>query len=271
MTISRKLTSFVAVAVVAGLSLSACGDKDDSAADKKTGSSGGGKSVTLTQANFSDVLTDSQAKAKSSHVDMSIGVGGQTVKAQGDVKVGSSIKDVSMAMTMTMDSREMEMRLVDQTFYMNMGQITDDKFVKIDLTDESNPIAKQYSRIMDQMDPASQLRQFKAAVKSFEKKGEPQTIDGVKAQPYVVTVDTSKLDAIKDLPAASRSQVPKTIVYTMYVGSDDLLRRMEFELAGAKTTMDYSKWGEPVDVQAPSPDEISDKDISELSGAPAAA
>ncbi len=271
MTISRKLTSLVAVALLTGLALSACGDKDDSAADTKTGSGGGGKAATLTQANFSDVLTASQAKAKTSHVDMSIAVGGQTVKAQGDVKVGSSIKDVSMAMTMVMDSKKMEMRLLDQTFYMNMGQLTEDKFVKIDLTDESNPIAQQYGKIMDQMDPASQLRQFKAAVKSFEKKGEPQTIDGVKAQPYVVTVDTSKLDAIKDLPAASRSQVPKTMVYTMYVGSDDLLRRMEFDMAGAKTTMDYSKWGEPVDIQAPSPAEISDKDISELSGAPAAA
>ncbi len=107
---------------------------------------------------------------------------------------------------------------------------------------------------MDQMDPAKPARQFKAAVKSFEKKGEPQTIDGVKAQPYVVTVDTSKIDAFKDLAGGRRAaRCPKTMVYTMYVGSDDLLRRMEFDMAGAKTTMDYSKWGEPVDIKAPSP------------------
>jgi hypothetical protein len=269
MTISRKLSSIAAVVLLAGLTLSACGDKDDSGDKSDAGSSGGGKTVELTQANFSQVLADSQAKAKSAHITMTLGMGGQTIKAQGDVEVGSTPADGAMAMTMDMgSSMKLDMRLVDQVFYMNMGQMTEGKYVKLDLTDDSSPIAKQYGQIMDQMDPAKQLEQFKDALKSFEKKGEPQTIDGVKAQPYVVTVDTTKIKAFKDLPAASASQIPDTIVYTMYVGPDDLPRRMEFELAGAKSTMDYTKWGEPVDIKAPAAGDISDKDLSQLGGTP---
>jgi hypothetical protein len=269
MTFSRKLSSLVAVVLLAGLSLSACGDKDDSAGDKAGSNSAGGGTAALTEANFSQVLGDSQTKAKSAHVEMTVGVSGQSIKAQGDVKVGSSPEDTAMTMTMDMgSSMNFEMRVVDQVFYMNMGKMSDDKFIKIDLTDDSNPFAKQYGEIMEQMDPAKQMEQFKDAVTSFEKKGEPQTIDGVKAQPYVVTVDTSKIKAFKDLPEASRSQVPDTIVYTMYIGPDNLLRRMEFELAGSKSTMDYSKWGEPVDIKAPPAGEISDKDFSGLGGMP---
>jgi hypothetical protein len=267
MTISRKLSSIAAVLLLAGMTLSACGDKDDPAADTSSSKPAAANGVTLTKANFTQVLADSQVKAKSAHVDMTIGVGGQSLKAQGDVAVGASPADGAMTMTMDMgSSMRLEMRLVDQVLYMNMGQATANKFVKVDLTDDSNPLTKQYGQIMDQMDPAKQIEQLKPAITSFEKKGAPKTLDGVKAQPYVVTVDTSKVKAFADLPAASKSQVPDTIVYTMYIGSDDLPRRMEFDLAGSKSTIDYSKWGEPVDIKAPAAGEISDKDPSALMG-----
>lgn len=278
MRISRKLCSLTAAALLVGLTLSACGDKDgdkkDDAAGDKTSSSSAASGTTLTKANFTKALSTSQAKAKSAHVDMTIDVGGQSVKAQGDVAVGSTVADSAMTMTMDMGSAmKVDMRLVDEALYINMGQMTQDKFVKVDLTDQSNPLAQQFGQLTDQMDPSKQLAELEEAVTSFEKKGEPETIDGVQAQPYAVTVDTSKLKALADLPSASTSQLPKTIDYTMYVGSDDLLRRMEFDLAGSKAQMDYSKWGEPVDILAPPADEVSDQDLSELMGggvAPAA-
>lgn len=267
MMLSRKLSSIAAVVLLAGLTLSACGDKDDPAADKPSAKAAGGGEVALTKANFTQVLADSQAKAKSAHVDMTIGVGGQSIKAEGDLAIGSSPADGAMTMTMDMgSSMKMDMRLVDKVLYMNMGQVTEGKFVKVDLTDESNPLTKQYGQILDQMDPAKQIDQLKSAITSFEKKGEAKTLDAVKTQPYVVTVDTSKVKAFADLPAASKSQVPDTIVYTMYIGSDDLPRRIVFDLAGSKSTMDYSKWGEPVDIKAPAAGEISDKDLSALMG-----
>ena len=273
MTISRKLSTIASVVLIAGLTLSACGGKDDSAGDKTGGTQAPAKadSLALTQANFTQVLSDSQVKAKSAHIDMEIGAAGQTIQARGDVSVGATPAETAMTMTMDMgSSMSFEMRLVDQIMYMNLGQMSDDKFLKMDLTDENNPITKQYGQMLDQMDPAKQMADLKGAVTSFEKKGDPQTIDGVKAQPYVVEVDTSKVPSFKDLPDASADLIPESIVYTMYIGSDNLLRRMSFDLAGSKSTMNYSKWGEPVNIEAPSADQISDDDISKLmGGAPA--
>lgn len=263
MTISRKFRALAALVLAAGLTLSACGDDKDKA--DAPGDKAGSSTTTLTQANFTKTIAASQSKAKSAHVDMTIGVGGQTIKATGDIAVGKTIADSAMTMTMDMGaSMKADMRLVDEALYLNIGEMSENKFVKVDLTDESNPLAKQFGQLTDQMDPSKQLAELDEAVTKFEKSGEPQKIDGVDAQPYAVTVDTSKLKALADLPSSATSQLPKTIDYTMYVGSDDLLRRMEFDLAGSKSRVDYSQWGEPVEITAPSADEISEQDLSDL-------
>lgn len=210
MKLSRKF-SVAAVALLTGLVLSSCGAEDSSGDGHRSG--GGGKSESLTMANFSDVLTDSQYKAESGHMEMAMEIGGESAKTQADFK-GSSPEDMAMTMSMDSDSTTMRMCVLDQTLYMNMGELSEGKYVKIDLTDRSNPVAKRWGETMDQMDPAKQMKLFKEAVTSFEQKGGSKTIDGVEADRYEMTLDTSKVPAFKELPEASKAQVPDTIDYT---------------------------------------------------------
>lgn len=269
MTISRKLSSIAAVVLLAGLTLSACGDKDDNKgdSDKKATSSSSASEKDLTADSFFTTLIDEQLKAGSAHMVMTMGIGGQSIKADADVEFGKTFGDTSMSMDMDMGSAgpaAMKVILDDGVFYMNLGQVTKGKYAKIDLADEDNAFGKQFSQLVDQMDPTKLLEQFQKAVTSFEKKGDSKQMDGVEAQPYEIVVDTTKIDAFSDLPAGAT--VPKTITYVMYMGSDNLLRRMTFDLAGSKTRLDYSKWGEPVDVEAPPSSEVTDQDLSELMG-----
>ena len=271
MTISRKLSSLAAVLLLASLTLSACGDKDDNkaASGTKSASSSSSADKDLDAETFFTTLIKEQGKARSAHTTLTVGLGGQTIKAEGDAEFGKTFADTSMSMDMDMGSAgpgTMKMVLVDGVFYMNLGQMTKGKYAKIDLTDETNPFAKQFSQLADQMDPAKQLEQFKKAVTSFEKKGEPKQLDGVEAQPYEIVLDTSKIDALSELPGGASANVPKTITYVMYLGPDNLLRRMTADVAGSKTQVDFSKWGEPVDVEAPPASEVSDQDLSELMG-----
>ena len=269
----KHWTAVTALVVVAGVSLAACsGDKDDDGAKKDgggdTSSVGSSADTTLTKENIFSELTKAQTKAGTSHIDMNVEVAGQAIKAKGDVKIGSTAD--TTAMTMTMDTGQagagsLEMRLVDKVFYLNFGPMTQNKFVKIDLTDKDNPIGKQYGDLLDSIDPSKQLDQIKGAVKSLEKKGEPKKLDGVEAQPYQVVVDTSKVKAF-DVAGADAAKLPKTLTYTMYVGPDHLLRRLISEIpniagSGATTlTIDYSKWGQEVSVEKPKASDISDKD-----------
>ncbi|AXT83954.1 hypothetical protein C6I20_01285 [Aeromicrobium sp. A1-2] len=258
----------MAAVLLAALSLSACGDKDDKAAgtsaDPKASSANTSKD--LTQASFMSVVTAAQSKARTSHVSMDVGFGGQSIKAEGDVEIGASAADTAMSMTMDMGSAvgNMELRLVDQVFYLNFGPMTQNKFAKIDLTDDSNAAGQQYGQLLDQMDPSKQLEAFNEAMTSFEKKGSPKKIDGVDAQPYELVLDTAKIASVAELPGGAADSMPKTLTYTMFLGPDNLPRRMSTEVSGSAITVDYSKWGETVEIKAPSAAEISDQDLGKL-------
>lgn len=249
------------LALSATLTLSACSGSDDKASDQ--GSSQGQSSSAegsgdLTQAAFFSDLAAAQSKASTTHVAMTIKAQGQDLRGEGDVKAGSSAKDTAMSITLDLGAQKGEMRLVDEVFYMKLGSLTSNKFAKIDLNDSKNPLAEQYRSLVKNVDPTAQLGQLKKAVTKFEQKGKAVTLDGTKATPYEVTVDTSKLGEALGAPGATAG-VPKTLVYTIYLGEDKLPRRVQSTVAGTAISMDYSKWGEPVEISAPSKSDITEK------------
>ncbi|MGZ5402640.1 MAG: hypothetical protein ACXWDA_05795, partial [Aeromicrobium sp.] len=177
----------------------------------------------------------------------------------GDVEVGKTAAEAKAALTMdVVSTNSFEMRLIDQNLYINLGQMTDNKYSKLDLTDKSNPIGEQYGRIIDGLDPAKQIELFKDAMTSFNAKGKVIEIDGVKSQPYEITLDLSAIPSIAEHGDESGGSMPKKVVFTMFVGPDNLPRRLTTDVAGSGVTVDYSKWGEPVDIEAPPESEIGD-------------
>lgn len=260
----NRLYLVLAVAAMS-LMLTGCGNND--LAGKATAVTG----TQLTSANFISEITAAQSKAETSHIDMSIGASGQKISAVGDIEVGSSAVGTKAAIKLDMGSTGMgslEMRLIDKAFYLNLGPMSQNKFAKIDLTDTSNPISAEYGKILDQLDPSNQLEQFKAAMSSIKKKGDTIKLDGVKAQPYEIILDTSKLSGISAL--GQGATIPKEVTATMFVGPDNLPRRLTTDVAGSSVTMNYSKWGEAVDIKAPPADQITDKNpLKQLGQAPA--
>lgn len=269
----KKRHHFVVAVAAVSLMLTGCGDKDTATKDTAGSAEVGEKAeIALTADNFIAEITKAQTRARSSHVDMKIDAAGQKVGAAGEVVVGSTAAETRAALKMDMGSTgSFDMRLIDQNFYINLGPLTDNKYSKVDLTDKSNPISAQYSEIIDGLDPAKQIDVFKDAMTSVKSKGKAIELDGVKAQPYEIVLDTSKIPSIAKLGAEAGGSIPKEIVYTMFVGPDNLPRRLVTDVAGSGVTVDYSKWGEPVDIKAPPKSEISDKDLLEQMGqAPAA-
>lgn len=221
-------------------------------------------------------VSQAQAKAGSSHISMTLTApDGQTFSSYGQMKLGKGAEDTAMAMTVkgqTGGLGTVELRLVDRAFYVSLGALTQGKFVKIDLTDTSNPIARQYGDILKNVDPARQVRQYEDAITKFDASGKPTEIDGVETQPYRISVDPSKAEQLKQF---DQGTLPKSINFTLYVGPDDLPRRMVSRMptqAGTTTLrLDYTKWGEKVTIEAPSKANITDDSllnrIGEFAGA----
>jgi len=221
----------------------------------------GGDGFELTATSFADMV-DKQIDAGTYHTSMTIGADELTINAEGDARLTAEGAEMSMTMTVPGLDGGMELRMVGGKLYMNMGEMTGDKFYVIDPTDSDDPIASSFGSSLDQMSATESMESIKDAIVSVEKSGDPETIDGVEAQPYEVVVDTSKVTgAVAEQFAQAReagATLPTTFTYVYYVGSDGLPRKMTMNLEGSATEMTFSGWGEDVTIEAPADDQLTD-------------
>jgi len=237
---ARALTA----TLVVGLSLTACGDKDTPKsapdADGGTSASAAPAAKALTQDNFSERVFSAIDKAGSAKVHFETGNGSKTVSGDGEIKYGDEL-----ALRVTMDvpqqasgAAPQEMLMVGKTFYISMGG----KYMTLPLDAFKGMGVPDLSA---NLDPKIQAKAFGQAVTKFEQSGDPETLDGVQATPYSVTLDPKKAPEVYGTTLTE----PITVVY--YVGPDDLLRKMVYKDKNGDFISTYSDWGAPVTIEAP--------------------
>lgn len=262
-------TALVAVSSAALLSLTACGSAQDTRSADDDGNKGVSTSaVALSSDNFVSTIIQAQADAETSHIELTVDSAGQKVEAAGDIDVDEDPGDTEMAVKMTLPGiGEADLRLVDQVLYLNLGPLSENKFAKVDLNDPSNPLGKSFDGLVDRLDPSKTLKDLEGAIKSVQKGGSPQEIDGVKTQPYDVVVDTTKAKDLAGAEAAgSTGQIPEEPTFKFWVGEDNLPRKLTSQVGGADIEATFTKWGDDVEIEAPAASEITEK--SPLSGLP---
>ncbi|MGY4644622.1 hypothetical protein [Cellulomonas sp. URHB0016] len=218
------------------------------------------EAATITAANIVETLSAAQQDAGSYDFAMTTTAQGQSIASSGSARVTGDTQELSMTMTIP-GAGETAMRLVGGMLYMNMGDVTGGKFVQIDPSDPSNPLAATVDQLTSGLDPNKGMAGQKEAIVSVTKKGAPEQLDGVAAQPYELVIDPSKIvgteRATLDQAAAAGIAVPETITYTYWIGPDDLLRKMTFDLVGGHTEMTFTGWGHGGEIVAPTADEIA--------------
>ncbi|HPU12619.1 MAG TPA: hypothetical protein PLQ19_02360 [Aeromicrobium sp.] len=259
----KSLVALVAAVMLVGLS--ACGGSADSAGSEAKAKdaetvAAPAKDDPLTKENFVERLSAAQLKAKSAQMKMTTSAGGSDMTMNGVVGIDEDVTKSKTKLTLDMGTGKMEVRMVDGMMYLSMGELTGNKFIKIDLNDPKDPLRDQYGSLADQADPEAQLKVFRDALVKFDNQGKDGgQIDGVDTTRIVMVLDTSKvLKGKGDEATKALGQMPKELEYVIYVGPDDLMRRMTMTVAKSDTTIDWSNWGEPVDVKAPSKDQITD-------------
>lgn len=265
---ARRSTFFAAAAVAATLSLAGCSGASDDASSKPSGassasapaddSSSEAASAELTADNFMETVAGSMADDASYHTVMKTSANGAVaMTAEGDAAVKGG--DIAMAMTMSSQGMEMEVRVLDKVWYMNLGELTQGKFIKVDPSDDSNGMANSFAGVTDQMDPSASVKAMEDAVVSVKKSGATEKLDGVDAQPYEVVVDTTKITGpMADTIEAAGDAIPATFTYTYWIGPDNKPRKMVMDQAGTTTEMTMTDWGKKVSIKAPSADQITE-------------
>lgn len=203
----------------------------------------------LTPQEFVDLFRSSM----DSTARMTMSVEGPTsTRAEGDVDYSSD----PPSMSMTMDNAEMggKVRFVmlDNVMYMHMGQLSNNKYIKMDLNDPSGLLGEDIS---SQVDPKASMDQFEKGVQAVRFVG-TERLDGDTVRRYSVSIDAKKLGGGD--PAAAG--MPKQIKYDVWFDEQDRLRKtvMGMGKRNGTVTMTLSDWGGKVDIKAPPANQVTE-------------
>jgi hypothetical protein len=228
------------------------------------GSGGTATESDLTKANFASEVSKAQVEAKTAHIEAKLDAAGQKLSMSGDMDMTKNDVAFDLALTGGPLGGGAQFILVDKVIYLKMPQLTQgDKFVKIDIGNSNDPAAKMFEQMLGQLDPSKTFKAFDAVTK-LQEKG-TQEIDGVETTHYAVTVDTQRaLKAQGMAGQVPQGQMPKTIMYDVWVDGDNLVRKLKMNVQGNAVDMTLSQWGEPVDIAAPPANQTTD--VSEMMG-----
>lgn len=263
LTLRRSLAALALPLLLGGLA--ACGS-DDEGADPASSSSSSSESEESTeteagsevdQAEFVDTMKAGIKASTTAQMTMQMDMGGQGINADGEVDYTTTPPQMAMTMESPAAAGEsIEMRMVDGVMYMNMGQMTNDKFVSFDLSDPAN-LPPGMDQLTGTMDPLAAFDSFEDGVQSVVFVGD-EDVDGEQLGHYEVKLDTSKVEQFKELP--TQAELPKTVSYDLWLDDENRTRKMTMEMAmaGAPVEMEveFTNWDEPVDIAAPPASEI---------------
>ncbi len=256
---SLKKTLVGAVAVVATLTVAGCGSATDIA---------GSHGAIVTKSGFASALSHATSQAKSVHVVGTVTAQGQTISLTADgAYTDHTLKGTSADVVVSLPAMgSVEARIVGGIVYLKgagalIGQSGGKTWVKIDLTDASNPLGSMLSQITDSVGPG-QFSDLLKGLSTVTRIG-PETVDGVATTRYQVSVDTSKLGSKLgstlglDPSQLSGAKIPKTISYDVWLDSGSRPVKLSMGTGEVGLDLHFSKWGEPVHVVAPPASQVS--------------
>nr|WP_237448281.1 LppX_LprAFG lipoprotein [Nocardioides flavescens] len=184
-------------------------------------------------------------------IDTSGGAAG--LSGTGQVDYESEPPAVKMTATIA-QMGDIDITLVDNTFYLKSSALGGDKWVEVPLDDPNSP----FGALGDQLDPAAGLEKLVDGVQSATYVGE-EDVDGDELDHYTASVDTATL--LKDLPAEAQgsSGLPATVEYEMWFDQDGLIRKFSADLGSTvgTTSGTFDDWGTDVDIEAPPASEVT--------------
>ncbi|MEU2198846.1 LppX_LprAFG lipoprotein [Isoptericola sp. NPDC019482] len=268
MRVPQKTVALASAGLVA-LSLAACGSEGPAApavGEQAADEPAAKISTVSTMTDLAGQMQAAQEEASSAHMELtysgelaeSAGMTESTTTA--DVAYGPTFDETTMQMSMAVMGMDMDIVLLDGTIYLSMGEMTQGKYLSMTADDMAeDPALAGTIDSMESMDTASQAEAMADAVTSFEHTG-TETVDGVETQVYTATIDPSKVkDGTAGIDASTADQLGEiSTVYKVDPRGLPLEADITMEVEGQEMVVEstFSKWGEPVDVTAPSADDV---------------
>lgn len=251
-SVRRRLAAATCAPVLL-VSFAACGTDDGKGGTAKDEPTALQSGDSMSAADFASMTSSSVDKATSAHMTMDMTMGQMgSAHAEGDVSYDDGTPSLQMTMTVPGAPGDIEMVLVDSSMYMKMPQLSGGKYFAIDLSD-TDSLPPELADMADQLDPRKAVEQLADAVDEVTYEGSDD-VDGQALEHYLVTVDTTKIDALDKIERQG-VDMPDTVTYDVWLDGEGRMSRMEtdFTIMGKKMSVDLAMddWGKDVSIQAP--------------------
>jgi len=246
-----------ALALAIALALTGCAGDDDSGYAADCGSAEA-RTEHLTKETAVDALRSAAGDSITQHVRMQVDSADQSVVMEGE---GDSGPDsfTSMDVEMEGEGRSLRMIYVDGVFYLSGEGLTGEgKFVVVDPNDTSDPLASAMKPALES-GMADPVALWEAGLVDVRFESDELLEDGSEAEKYTFLVDSRTALEIQRPGEPLPAGVPATLANEVWIDSHNLIRRVEFTLDGARTTIEMSDYCEPIDVQAPDEDDLVER------------
>ena len=246
----KTTKSLAAVALVAALGLSACGDAGgDSTGTTSSGSSSSSSSAasgqqpgaTVDGGELATRMTAAMVKAGSGTLSLDLGTEG---KATGSFTMKGGVMEQQM--TMPIEGQTMQIVSAGGVIYMKGLPGSKKPWVKID-PKADDPVSQMFAGLAGDMGDPRQLA---------------KALEGTKATVVSSTADASTYDVTIDpkalLGAAAGSAVPATepVKARYTLDADDRPTLMVVDVQAQSLKITFGDWGKPVSISAPPADQV---------------
>lgn len=170
---------------------------------------------------------------------------------------------VRIAMSYESQGIDVTTIMADGLYYMNLGDLSEGRYVVVDPADTSNPFAGQLPD-PDQLAKVGQGGELDDSVTELEAVG-VEEVAGAPAMHYVLTLDTAAyVEALSGqgggaLLDEALAALPPTMTSEAWLDAENRMVKTVSEFQGVTTTLVYSDWGdESVVVDTPPVEEQID-------------
>jgi hypothetical protein len=202
----------------------------------------------LNRTSFLPAMNSALAGQKTWRTTARITAGGKTIMT---ITGFQQAKPVAMSMEMSgeaFNGGKARIIFVNGFVYVAMpGLAPTGKYLKVD-TKSSDPAVAGFGSMVDSADPTRTFKAFGSGLRNV-KFVRSETIDGRKLDRYAVTVDTAT--ALRAQGKTMPAGAPKTVDYTLWMGTDHLVHRMSFDMSGVSMLMTMNEFNKPVSIKAP--------------------
>lgn len=229
-------------ALAAALTLSACGTTATPGSSDSSASATATPSKPETAQELLTRLETAAGQAESVAMKMT----GDTLRGSGEARLGS---DPAASFVFDTGDSNTLLVLVDEVLYSKDGADSSARWTATPAEEVG---------LVDSFTPKGMFSAMRAGAKSVTNKG-PEDLQGTPTTKYELSVDTAAAEAGA---GATPSPGSAEAIFTIWVDKDDLLRRISVPAEGSTVVVDYSGWGDPVEVVAPPADQVDQSPLN---------